>query len=111
MLRSIVQSAALGFSIMVLALPPSRAMAATDGDLDGIPDALELALAQRFFPTLNLHCGSYEGLAYGDQRQLYGHFVNGYPNSSNGKIPFVAHPYSPGNGYDCSEPYQCIEIR
>lgn len=109
--RSIAQSAVLGFFLMILALPPSPARAITDGDLDGIPDALELALAQRFFPNLNLHCGSYEGLAYGDRRQLYGHAVSGYPNSSNGKIPFVAHPYNPGNGSDCAEPFQCIEIR
>lgn len=25
-------------------------------------------------------------------------------------MPFVAHPYNPGNG-NCKEPYQCIEIR
>jgi hypothetical protein len=106
-----MQAVVLGISMMVLALPPSPAMAITDGDLDGLPDALELALAQRFFPTLNLHCGGYEGLAYGDRRQLYGHSVPGYPNSSNGKIPFVARPFNPGSGSDCAEPFQCIEIR
>lgn len=109
--RSIVQSASLSFFLMVLALLPSPARAITDADLDGIPDALELALAQRFFPTLNLHCGSFEGLAYGDRRQLYGHSVPGYPNASNGKIPFVAKFYNPGNGTDCAELNQCIEIR
>jgi len=109
--RSIVQTAVIGFFVIFLTLLPSPARAVADGDMDGIPDALELALAQRFFPILNLHCGSYEGLAYGHRRQLYGHAVSGYPNSSNGRIPFVAHPYSPGNGYDCAEPYQCIEIR
>lgn len=108
--RSILHAVVFGFFMMVLALLPSPA-AATDGDMDGIPDTLELALAQRFFPTLNLHCGSFEGLAYGDRRQLYGHAVAGYTNSSNGKIPFFARPYSPGNGSDCAEPYQCIEIR
>lgn len=101
----------IGCLVALLAALPTTAAAATDGDLDGIPDTLELALAQRFFPTLNLHCGSYEGLAYGDRRQLYGHYVSGYTNSSNGKIAFVAHPYSPGTGYDCAEPFQCIEIR
>jgi hypothetical protein len=101
---------AFGFFLSALALLPSPARA-VDGDLDGIPDALELALAQRFFPTLNLHCGSYEGLAYGDRRQLYGHSVPGYTNSSNGKIPFFARPYNPGTGADCAEPFQCIEIR
>src|SRR5688572_27720205 len=100
-----VQAAVLGSFMIVLALLPSPA-AATDGDRDGIPDALELALAQRFFPTLNLHCGSFEGLAYGDRRQLYGHSVPGYPNSSNGKIPFTAEPYTRGNGHDCAEPFQ-----
>lgn len=108
--RSIVRAAVLGLSMTVLALLPSPAAAVTDGDLDGIPDALELALAQRYFPTLNLHCGSFEGLAYGDRRQLYGHSVPGYPDSSIGKIPFTAHPFNPG-GSDCAEPYQCIEIR
>lgn len=108
--RSILQSTVLGFFILVLALLPNPARA-TDADLDTIPDALELALAQRFFPTLNLHCGSFEGLAYGDRRQLYGHSVPGYPNSSNGKIPFIAKFYNPGNGTDCAEPNQCIEIR
>jgi hypothetical protein len=82
-----------------------------DGDGDGIPDSLELALAQRFFPVLNLHCGTYEGLAYGDKRQLYGLDVPGYTNSKNGRLPFVAYPYNPGNGVDCDEPFQCIEIR
>ncbi len=81
-----------------------------DGDGDGIPDSLEKSLAQQFFPILNLHCGTYEGLAYGDRRQLYGLTVSGYSNSSNGKIPFVAYPYNPGNG-NCAEPHQCIEIR
>lgn len=83
----------------------------SDGDLDGIPDKLETDLAQQFFPVLNLHCGTYEGLANGDRRQLYGLTVSGYPDSSKGRIPFVAHPYNPGNGYDCAEAYQCIEIR
>lgn len=49
-------------------------------------------------------------MAYADRRQLYGLTVSGYSNSSNGKIPFVAHPYYPGGG-NCPEAYQCIEIR
>lgn len=81
-----------------------------DGDQDGLPDSLELALAQHFFPILNLHCNTYEGLAAGDRRQLYGLSVPGYTNSSNGRIPFVARPYKPGNG-NCAETNQCIEIR
>ena len=81
-----------------------------DDDGDGLPDSLELALAQYFFPILNLHCGTFEGLTYADRRQLYGHTVSGYTNSSNGRIPFVAYPYNPGNG-KCAEPFQCIEIR
>jgi len=83
----------------------------TDLDFDGVPDSLELALAQKFFPVLNLHCNTYEGLAFGDRRQLYGLTVSGYSNSSNGRIPFVAHPYNPGTGIDCPEPFQCLEIR
>lgn len=79
-----------------------------DGDL--LPDALELNLARWFFPVLNLHCYKYEGLPYGDRRQLYGLTVPGYTNSSNGRIPFVAHPYNPGNG-NCAELFQCLEIR
>ncbi len=82
-----------------------------DADGDGIPDSLELELAKRFFPVLNLHCGTYRGLAYADRRQLYGLSVPGYSDSSNGRIPFVAYPYNPGNGVDCTEPFQCIEIR
>jgi hypothetical protein len=84
------------FSCMaVLALLPASA-AAQDGDYDGIPDSLEVSLAQYFFPILNLHCGTFEGMAYADRRQLYGLTVSGYSNSSNGRIPFTAHPYSPG---------------
>jgi hypothetical protein len=82
-----------------------------DGDLDGIPDSLELALAQQFFPVLNLHCGTFEGLELADRRQLYGLPVPGYSDSSNGRIPFVAHAYLPGNRADCAESFQCIEIR
>jgi hypothetical protein len=81
-----------------------------DGDRDGLPDSLETALAQRFFPVLNLHCGIFEGLANADRRQLYGLTVSGYSDSSRGRIPFVAHPYNPGNG-NCTEPFQCVEIR
>ena len=84
---------------------------AGDGDLDGIPDSLELALAQQFFPILNLHCGTYEGLEFADRRQLYGLAVPGYSDSSNGRLPFVAHPYLPGGRADCAESYQCIEVR
>ncbi len=84
---------------------------AGDGDLDGIPDSLELALAQQFFPILNLHCGTYEGLEFADRRQLYGLAVPGYSDSSNGRLPFVAHPYPPGGRADCAESYQCIEVR
>lgn len=97
-------------TLTLLALLPIPAFA-QDNDADGLPDPLELALAQRFFPTLNLHCGSFEGLPYADRRQLYGHSVPGYADSSNGKIPFLARPYSGGNGYDCAEPFHCIEIR
>lgn len=46
-----------------------------------------------------------------DPRQLCGLTVPGYTNSSNGRIPFIAHPYSPGDGYNCTEAMQCIEIR
>lgn len=92
------------------ALLPGTA-AAQDGDLDGLPDSLELALARYYFPILNLHCGTYEGFAYADRRQLYGLTVSGYTNSSNGRIPFVAHPYTPNDGWNCTEPYQCIELR
>jgi len=81
-----------------------------DSDGDGLSDALEMGLAQYFFPILNLHCGTYEGLAYADRRQLYGLTVSGYTNSANGRIPFVAHPYNPGNG-NCPEALQCIELR
>lgn len=85
--------------------------AAPDDDRDGLPDSLELSLAQQYFPVLNLHCGTYEGLAYGDRRQLYGLSVPGYSDSSNGRLPFVAHFYNPRNGTDCAQPYQCIELR
>lgn len=100
----------LCFGLAVLALLPTSA-AAQDGDSDGLPDSLELALAQEYFPILNLHCGSFDGLDKADPRQLYGLTVPGYTNSSNGRIPFVAHPYSPGDGWNCTEALQCIEIR
>ncbi len=94
----------------VLALLPTSA-AAQDGDFDGLPDSLETSLAQYYFPILNLHCGTFEGMAYADRRQLYGLTVSGYSNSSNGRIPFTAHPYSPNDGWNCTEGLQCIEIR
>ena len=100
----------LCFCLAVLALLPTSA-AAQDGDSDGLPDSLELSLAQYYFPILNLHCGSFDGLNQADPRQLYGLTVPGYTNSSNGRIPFIAHPYSPGDGYNCTEAMQCIEIR
>jgi hypothetical protein len=100
----------LALSIAALALLPGAA-AAQDGDYDGLPDSLELSLAKIYFPTLNLHCGTFEGMAYADRRQLYGLTVSGYSNSSNGRIPFMAHPYTPNDGYNCTEPYQCIELR
>jgi hypothetical protein len=96
--------------LAILALLPTSA-AAQDGDFDGIPDSLEVSLAQYFFPVLNLHCGTFEGMAYADRRQLYGLTVSGYSNSSNGTIPFMAHSYSPNDGWNCTEGMQCIEIR
>jgi hypothetical protein len=100
----------LCFCLAVVALLATPA-AAQDGDSDGLPDSLELSLAQEYFPILNLHCGSFDGLNKADPRQLYGLTVPGYTNSSNGRIPFIAHPYSPGDGWNCTEPMQCIEIR
>jgi hypothetical protein len=96
--------------LAILALLPTSA-AAQDGDYDGLPDSLELSLARYYFPVLNLHCGSYEGTAYGDKRQLYGLTVSGYTNSSNGRIPFTARPFTPNDGWNCTEDRQCIEIR
>ena len=108
--RRFLQTAIFFTCMGVLMLLPTPA-AAQDGDSDGLPDSLEISLAQYFFPVLNLHCGTFEGMAYADRRQLYGLTVSGYTNSSNGRIPFTAHPYSPNDGWNCTEARQCIEIR
>jgi hypothetical protein len=99
--------------VFSLALPllSSRPAAAQDLDADGLPDAFETALAQHFFPILNLHCGTYRSMPLADKRQLYGLDVPGYTNSSAGRLPFVAHPYGTGSTGDCGEANQCIEIR
>jgi hypothetical protein len=99
---------AFSLAMSLVGVSPLRSQ---DGDGDQIPDSLELALAQRFFPTLNLHCESYDGYPKGDRRQLYGHDVPGYSNSSNGKLPFTARPFYSDLGFQCIEPFQCIEIR
>jgi hypothetical protein len=108
--RRYVRTAIFLACMAVLAFLPTSA-AAQDADYDGLPDSLELSLARYYFPILNLHCGSYEGMAYADRRQLYGLTVSGYTNSSNGRIPFTARPYTPNDGWNCTEDRQCIEIR
>ncbi|MBN1410296.1 MAG: hypothetical protein JW969_05590 [Spirochaetales bacterium] len=73
----------------------------TDMDSDGIPDILEMDLAKKYFPQLNIFWGKYGGLEHGDRRQLYGHSVPGYPDSSAGTLPIYARKYKE----------RCIEIR
>jgi hypothetical protein len=45
--------------------------AMADADLDSVPDALELELARRYFPTLRLRTSSINGSPQGDWGQLY----------------------------------------
>jgi hypothetical protein len=79
-----------------------------DADLDGIPDALEQELAEKFAPRLVA--------ALMDMTQLYGfqHERAACPGSDpQCQLPFVIREYrNAGGGWlDCSEAYRCLEIQ
>lgn len=92
-----------------------------DADLDGLPDALERALARRFAPTLHLRNSSYNGSLQGDLGQLYG--VGHVADNPGSEWPVRVRPVRPsmdtsgefhgipfGEILSCGDSYQCIEI-
>ena len=101
------------------------AQTAGDGDIDGIPDALELALARRFAPTLRMRASAFNGEPEGDPGELYS--VGTRMGGTNANWPFTVRPVTPhksftrpaGDGIEypvnvvdsCQlESMQCLEI-
>lgn len=85
-----------------------------DADLDGIPDALERALAAKFYPELNMHCATFEGYAGGSKDQYYGSPTGcGNVKRPNGEVgadlPYVARRVGPLPSGWCAN-RECIEI-
>jgi hypothetical protein len=86
----------------------AQQMSGTDWDQDYIDDGFEQTLAIKYFPNMNMHCGSYEGTSHGSQGQFYGTNV-GYATS--GKLPFTAHIYYDPLLQPCNTSGRCIEVR
>ncbi len=94
---------------------------ANDADLDGVPDALENALARRFAPTMHLLTSSFRGEPSGDWGELYD------GSTYSGNWPFIVRPVTPsrdttsivtvggktiasGAFLQCAGEFQCLEI-
>lgn len=75
----------------------------TDGDQDGIPDDLELALAKRYFPD------AWAVDLAADLKTFYGYSRDPFV-MRHGTIPFVVRPLPSANGR-CQESLQCLEIK
>ncbi|MGH7486784.1 MAG: hypothetical protein ACREMY_14460, partial [bacterium] len=74
---------------------PSDCANSPDKDGDGIPDDLEQALAEKFFPNL------WARWSFSDQAEFYGYAA---------KVPFTVSPLTGSYGF-CSEAFECLEIR
>ncbi|MBX2796540.1 MAG: hypothetical protein KTR31_02690 [Myxococcales bacterium] len=98
----------------LLALVLVSRVFAGDADEDGLDDGLEDALAHRFFPDLNMHAGTFKGVAHGSYGQFYGGgaFTRDEPLAV---VPFVARPVagftdaSTGARW-CDGPVRCVEV-
>jgi hypothetical protein len=79
----------------------------TDKDCDGIPDALESALAQAWFPNLVLSVDS--GAHYDKDRQWF----HGSGYISDAYVPYRVRPYKSGSAGpgQCSSDFACLEIQ
>lgn len=79
-----------------------------DADLDGLPDQLELDLAKKFYPILNMHCGTYRGWTYGSKGQFYGSNVR-CGTISGAQLPVAVRKVGKqANGWCANN--ECIEI-
>lgn len=105
--------------------PSCEAWASTtaDKDLDQVPDALELALARRFFPLLNMRypiapagctgpypyadaCNYFNEDSYG---QFYGTTLSSEFGGGLTNLPFAVRPYQDATP-ECDESFECLEI-
>lgn len=93
----------------------SYAATTNDKDLDGVPDALELELARKFYPNLSIRHDSPSGApsTHNDWQQFYGNTSSPlFSGNPNVQLPFTVHPYNPGaDSQMCPEPFQCLEVR
>lgn len=95
----------------------------TDRDLDQVPDALEHALARRFFPRLNMRyplapggctgdypydesCGYFNQDSYG---QFYGNTLSYEFGGGATYLPYAVRPYKDATP-ECDEDFECLEI-
>jgi hypothetical protein len=82
--------------------PPAGCDPSGDADCDGVPDALEKALAKKFFPNITNSRGF-------DWIQFYGNL-----NCDDCRIPYSVDFYknTSGRALDyCTEDYQCLALR
>jgi hypothetical protein len=73
-----------------------------------LPVREEYELAAKFFPRMNMHCGSFAGIANGSQGQFYGTSVG---VAENALLPFTAHIYTDSRLNPCYLSGCCIELR
>lgn len=79
-----------------------------DVDMDGLPDTLETELAKKFYPNLNMHCGSYRGWSNGSKGQYYGSNVR-CGAIAGAELPAAIRKVGPlSNGWCASG--ECIEV-
>ena len=95
-------------SVFVAGAAATQGFSGTDWDGDYLDDGFETILAQKFFPVMNMHCGTYRGTPNGSLGQFYGSGI-GYAKS--GKLPFTAHIYYDSLLSPCNISGRCIEVR